>query len=341
MSFGKRLLKRLGYGALALLGLSVLSFIIARVLPGDPVRMALGPYAPEWVADRIRKQMHLDEPIYIQYFYWLRDALVGNLGESLFTRRSVAYDIIKFLPATLELILFSLGAHVILGVMFGVIAGRYTNTWIDNAVRVFSYIGAAVPDFVFAIVAIFIFGYAFHLFPCIGRLSSGVPSPPTITGMFTIDALITGNFATFVDALWHLILPSFSTILIPTSIEARITRSSVVENLNQDYILSAISHGLPERLIMLKYLLKPSLIPTVSVMGLNIACMLSSLFIIESIFSWPGFARYGMNAMFTKDLNAIVGVIMVTGVMYTVMNIIVDLVVERLDPRIRVTALSR
>jgi peptide/nickel transport system permease protein len=204
-------------------------------------------------------------------------------------------------------------------------------------IRIFSYIGAAVPPFVVAIIGIFIFAFNTNLLPVLGRISPGVPRPPTITGMITIDALITGNFAALIDSLWHIILPSLSMIFLPTALEARITRSSVVENLNKDYIQSAISHGLPERTIMLKYLLKPSIIPTVSDMALQIASMLSTLFVVETIFSWHGFAWYGMNAMLTKDLNAIIGVIMVTGVIYAVANIIVDIIVEWIDPRIRQT----
>lgn len=337
----KRLLIRIALAGFALVGLSIIAFVIARVLPGDPVRFALGPGAPEWVADRLREQMNLDKPIYIQYVLWLRDALSGNLGESLFTRQSVTSDILRLMPATLELILYSIVIQIGVAVVLGVISGRYANSWVDNLIRVFSYLGASIPHFVVSIILIFIFGYTYAILPYRGRLSSNIAMPPRITGMFTIDALFTGNLVTFADAFLHIILPALAAAFVNTAVLARIIRAGVVENKDQDYIMMATSHGIPERVIMLKYLLKPSIIPAVAVMGLSAASMLSYLFVIESIFSWPGFAWYGMNAMVTKDLNAMVGVIVVTGLVYAAINIFVDLFTEYLDPRIRAAVVSR
>lgn len=336
----KRLLPRLVTTAFAILGLSILSFLIARVLPGDPVRLALGPQTPQWVIDSLKQQMNMDKPIYLQYFYWLASALQGDLGFSLFTRRAVSMDILRFFPATLELILYSTVLQVVLSIVLGVVAGRYANTLIDNVIRVFSYIGAAFPPFVISIVEILVFGQWLHLLPYQGRLSTGVPMVPNITGMISIDALITGNMYTFVDAFLHIILPASAMAFTGTAVLARIIRAGVLENSNQDYILSATSHGIPERTIMLKYILKPSLIPATAVMGLQIGSMLSTLFITEVIFSWPGFAWYGMNAMLTKDINGIVGVIVVTGVVYAIINIAVDILTDYLDPRISATGMG-
>jgi len=327
--------KRAGYTVFVLLGLSILIFTLARVLPGDPARMALSPRAPEWAIEKLREQLRLNEPLPIQYIYWLRDAFSGSLGESLVTRRDVLVDISEFLPATLELLLFALIFDVIIAIPIGMLAGRKANTWIDNLVRGFAYIGVTIPAFVFAIIFLLIFGYILQIAPTVGRLSPGMVPPPRITGLLTIDSLITGNFSAFVDAVSHLILPSFALALGPIAQEARITRASVVENLNKDYILASTAHGLPERLIVLKYLMKPSLIPTVSIMGLDIASLMGWAFLVESIFNWPGMSRYGIIAMLRKDLNAIVGVVMVTGLVFAIANIIVDVIVSLLDPRIR------
>lgn len=329
------LLRRIGHLALVLLGLSIFIFVVARVLPGDPVRMALGANAPDYAVERYRKELHLDEPIYIQYYYWLAALFRGSLGSSIVTRRDVFTDIIQFLPATLELVILAAAIEIVVSTVLGVLAARRARTWVDTVIRVTAYLGIAIPSFVWAILFILIFGNFLRVFPVIGRLTPGVPAPPTITGMYTIDALITGNFATFIDAIKHILLPSLCLALPTLATMSRITRASVMENSQKDYILSATSHGISEKSILFKYLLKPSLIPTVTMSGLNFANYLAQAFLIELIFNWPGFSRYGMTALFNKDLNAIVGVVLTTGFIFAVAVIIADLLVISLDPRIR------
>jgi peptide/nickel transport system permease protein len=329
------LIRRAAHMAIALLGLSILIFIIARVLPGDPVLAALGPNAPEWVRERMRAAMHLNDPVYVQYYYWLRDALSGKLGQSLVTSRNVEVDIIAFLPATIELAAFTAIITVVFAISLGVIAGRHANTWIDNVVRGIAYIGVSIPSFVIAIILLLVFGYHLNIMPSQGRLSLSLIMPPHVTGLITIDALLAGKFDVFVDALWHLIMPALSLAAGTIAQEARITRANIVENSRKDYILSATSHGVPERLIVFKYLLKPSLIPTVSMTALDIASIIGGSFIVETIFNWPGFSKYGTTVILRKDLNAIVGVVMVIGAVFVVTNLIVDIIIGYLDPRIR------
>jgi len=337
----KFIAKRLAYSLLVLLGLSVLMFSIARVVPGNPARMALGPRAPEWAVQKLRDEMHLEDPLYVQYYYWLKGALHGDFGMSLVTRRSVAHDIKEFFPASLELALYTGIFMGIMGIVLGTISGWYSNTWVDNTVRIISYIGIITPSFVFAIFFVLIFGYILQVLPTMGRIPPSVAPPPQITGMITFDALITGNFAVFFSALKHLLLPAISLAMGPLSQEARITRTSLAGNMSKDYVAAERSCGLPERIIMFKYLLKPSLIPTVSIYGLDFAAIIGNAFIVELIFNWPGLSRYGMNAMLRKDLNATVAVVMVYGILFMTVNIIVDLVVSFLDPRIRLGAKSR
>lgn len=338
MQLGIFLLKRLGYSIFVLIGLSILVFIIARVMPGDPARLALGPRAAQWAVDQLRERMYLDKPLYVQYVYWVRDALHGDFGESLFTRREVSHDIKEFLPGTIELALFSGTIMAVFGIFFGAISARYSNTWIDNVVRMGSYIGVVTPSFVFAVLFLLAFGYVLHILPSFGRLSAGVAKPPVITGLIVFDGLITGHFAAIGDALLHLIMPGVALALGGMSQEARITRSAMSDNLKKDYIAAERAQGIPERVINLRYLLKPSLIPTVSILGLDFAALLANAFIVELIFNWPGMSRYGINAMLRKDLNAIIAVIMVMGVVFIIVNIIVDIVVGLLDPRIRLGA---
>jgi len=320
-----------------LLGLSMVIFLIARVMPGDPARMAVGSRAPQWVVDRLREQMHLNQPIYIQYGYWLGDALKGDFGLSLVTQRSVTKDVFEFFPASLELVLFSGVLSSFGGIGLGILSARYKDTWIDNFVRLFSYVGIVTPSFVFAILFILLFGFTLNWLPIIGRVSENVHLPPFVTGLVTVDALLAGQFSTFVDAIRHLLLPSLALAMGSIAQEARITRSSMADNLGKDYISAERALGIPENVVMGRFLLKPSLIPTISILGLDIASTFSVAFLVELIFNWPGIARYGMSSMLNKDLNSISAVILVLGTVFVIVNIIVDIVVAKLDPRIRLS----
>ena len=337
MSLVNFLARRLVYSLFVLFGLSIVIFVIARIMPGDPARMAVGARAPQWVVDRLREQMHLNESLPVQYYYWLSNAFQGDFGLSLVTQRSITNDIIEFFPASLELALCAGLLAGVGGISLGILSARYKDTWVDNLVRLFSYFGIVTPSFVFAILFILLFGFTLKWFPIIGRVSEDVAVPPLITGLITIDALIAGQYKTFLDAVVHLTLPAFSLAMGSIAQEARITRSTMADNLNKDYIASARALGISERLIMGRFLLKPSLIPTISILGLDIAGTLSIAFLVELIFNWPGLARYGMTAMLHKDLNAISAVILVFGAVFVIVNILVDIIVAQLDPRIRLS----
>ena len=335
MRFITFLVRRVIHSVFVLLGLSIVIFVISRIMPGDPARMALGARAPQWVVDNLREQMHLNDPLYAQYYYWLRDALHGDFGISLVTRRPVADDIKEFFPATFELTLF---AGIIMGgagIFFGTVSARHKDKWIDNMLRVVSYLGVVTPAFVFAVLFLLLFGMTLNWMPTMGRLSPEVSRPPPITGFITVDSLLTGNLTAFFDAIWHLVLPGIALAMGGLAQEARITRSTMSDNLTKDYIASERSLGIPEKVIMRRFLLKPSLIPTVSILGLDFAGTMSNAFLVEMIFNWPGSSRYGINAMLNKDLNAIAAVILILGVVFITVNILVDLIVAQLDPRIR------
>ncbi|NIQ32447.1 MAG: ABC transporter permease subunit [Nitrososphaeria archaeon] len=335
MKLSSYIAKRTVYVIFTLIGLSVLVFVIARVLPGDPARMAAGPRAPEWVIEQLRIQLRLDKPLYEQYFYWVGDVVRGDLGYSITSRRSLTIDVLEYLPASLELILLAAIFEVVGAFTLGVIAGRYSYKWPDNLVRVFSYVGISIPSFVWAIILLLLFAWMLPLFPTQGLLSYGVNPPPTITGMTTLDSLITGRVDAFLNVLWHMVLPALALCVGGMMQDARIIRAGMVENQDKDYITMASSQGLPERLIMFKYLLKPSVIPAVTVMGMDIAALLANAFLVERVYNWPGFSKFGITAMLNKDLNAIVALVLVIGVIYAIVNIAVDAMVAYLDPRIR------
>lgn len=325
--------KRIAFAAFTLFGLSVIIFTMARVLPGDPARMAAGPRAPEWVVEQIRQQLHLDKPLYVQYIMWLRDVFEGDLGYSIFTKRSVTLDVIEYLPASLELIAMAVVFQIIGAFVLGVLAGMHAYKWVDNAIRLFSYIGISIPAFAWAVIFQLIFAWWLGIFPVQGMLD--VPPPPRITGFVSIDSLLSGRFDAFIDLLKHMTLPALALAIGPMAQEARLIRAGMVDNRYKDYIVLMESHGLPRRALMFKYLLKPSIIPAVTVMGMDIASLLANAFLVEIVYNWPGFSRYGISVMMNKDLNGIVAVVMVIGVIFAIANIIVDIIAAYLDPRIR------
>jgi peptide/nickel transport system permease protein len=329
------ILKRTGYIVFSLIGLSVLVFVLARVLPGDPARAAAGNGASQYTIDQLRKQLGLDQPLYTQYFVWLNNVLHGNLGYSLTTRRDITADVIQYLPASIELIVLAATFQIAGAFILGIIAGRYSYKAPDNLVRVISYIGISIPAFVLAIILQLVFSWYFKLFPTTGELSAGITSPAAVTGFVTIDSLIAGKFYIFTNALWHMVLPALALCMGAMCQDARIIRSGMVENKDKDYISMATSQGLPDRTVTLKYLLKPSLIPAVTVMGLDIAALMANAFLVEQVFNWPGFANLGLTFMLNKDINGIVALVLVIGIMYAVANIVVDVLVAYLDPRIR------
>lgn len=335
MRMSTYIIKRILLVFFSLFGLSVLVFVLARVLPGDPVRMMIGPNAPQWVYEQTKKQLRLDRPIWEQYLYWLNDLFHGNLGYSILTRRSVTIDVIEYLPTSLELIFLASIFHIIGAFLLGVIAGRYCYKWPDNVVRIIAYIGISIPAFVLAIIFQLVFGHMLKWFPLQGIVSSGVELPARVTGFYTLDSLIAGRFDVFVDILWHMVLPALALCMGGMLQDARIIRSGMVENKDKDYISMATSQGLPERLIMFKYLLKPSVIPAVTVLGMDIAASLGNAFLVELVFNWPGFSKLGVRFLLNTDLNGIVALVLVIGIIYAIANIVVDILVAYLDPRIR------
>jgi peptide/nickel transport system permease protein len=330
------IVKKIGVYLLVLVGLSILVFIIGRVIPGDPARQALGPRAPESTVQALREEMNLDKPLIVQYGIWLKGAVSFDLGKSLLTRRPVIQDVKAYLPATMEIVAISAFFMAIGGILLGILATKYSNTWLDGLIRVISYLGIVSPAFVWAIIFILIFGYKVPIFPTTGRLALGMAAPPTVTGMYTIDYLLNGDFAGFKDALSHLILPAIALMLGGMAQAARITRSSMTDNSVKDYIVAMRAYGIPEKETLFKYLLKPSLIPTVSVISLDIAALFGSAFLVEQLFNYPGLSRYGMQAMLNKDLNAISAVVMILGFVFIIVNIVIDLVIAYLDPRVRI-----
>lgn len=329
------ILKRLGWALVVLFGLSVIIFSLMRVIPGDPARLALGPTVPEEIVEQYRERMHYNDPLPMQYYYWLSDVAHGDFGMSTVTKRPVAQDIQEFLPATLELVLWAGLPPILLALFLGVVGAMYNNRWPDYLIRFSSYIIIATPTFVWAVLFLLIFGYWLPILPSIGgRLTMGF-SVPNITGLVITDALLSGQPAAAWDAFMHLLLPALALSLGHTMQEARLTRSYMLENTGKDYITMITSQGVPKNVVNSTFLLKPSIIPTVSIMGLDIASIFGNAFLVETIFNWPGVSRYAMGAILGQDINAVCGVVLLLGVIFILTNLLVDMVVMILDPRMR------
>lgn len=313
----------------------MLIFTISRVLPGDPVRLALGPEASQEQVERVRVAMGLDQPIYVQYGDWFTGVLQGQWGASLRTGNNVLFDILIRLPATIELVVVALAFAIALGIPFGVIAGTNKDRWPDHVSRVLALSGVSMPRFWVGILLQILFVVVLGLLPLTGRLSDSVTPPPAVTHLYLVDSLIAGQWATFVDAAQHIVLPAFALGLSTLAQVMRLTRSDMIEESRKDYVLAARSYGLPSGLIKYKYMLKNAFSSSLTIIGLAFGFLLGNAFLVEIVFAWPGMARYGVKAILFQDFNAIVGVTLVVGVAFVTANLVVDVLYGYLDPRVR------
>lgn len=330
------IIKRLLLSILVIFGVSILIFTISRIIPGDPARLALGPRATNEAVEALRKEMNLDAPLPNQYVLWLKDVLNGDFGRSLTSKRPVAMDVKQFMPATVELMIFAALLMVIFSFLLGILSAKYKNSFFDGLIRIFTYAGIALPAFVIATMLLLLFGFVWEgVIPVLGRLSPGIEPPTHITGFYVLDSILTGKFSTAWDAFLHLLLPAIALSLGGMVQNARLLRSSLIDNMTKEHITVSKSFGLPQNLIMRKYLLKPSSASVVTVMGMDIASLFGNAFLVENIFNWPGLSRYGINSMLSKDLNSIVAVVLIVGTIFLIVNFIVDLITAALDPRIR------
>ncbi|QDY70447.1 ABC transporter permease [Qingshengfaniella alkalisoli] len=328
------LLRRLGISLIVLVGVSMLIFGIARVIPGDPARIALGPNATAEQIEKLRTDLHLDEPIYVQYGQFLKDLARGDLGVSLYTNRPVTTDIAEFLPATLELVIVAGIMMVGIGLPLGIWSARFRGKAADHLIRLLSLLGVSAPSFVWAVILMLLFAYFLPIFPIAGRISD-VYEIQRHTGFLLIDTLVAGNFKAFGDAAWHIILPAFALALSGIGQAARLTRANMIETYDKPYIEMAQAYGFKARRIANRYAFKPSLIPSLTVIGLDFAAMLGNAFLVEAVFAWPGLSRYGVNVILRKDLNAIIGTVLIISATFLIVNLIVDLLIAFLNPRIR------
>jgi len=314
------------------LGLLALIFVISRVMPGDPVRLALGPEATAQQIETYRRQLGLDRPLPAQFLHYLGGLARGDFGESIRTYRNVRLDVLDFLPATVELVLTALGLAVLIGVPFGVIAAVYHNTWVDNLTRLFAIPGVAMPRFWVGILLQIGLAYQLGLFPLVGRASR---PPARLTGLHLVDAALTGDVSAFLDSALHLMLPAF-TLALPTLAQLmRLTRASMIDVFRRQYVLVHRAYGYrPGRLVM-RYALRNGLTSVITLVGMTYGALIENAFLVEVVFSWPGISAYGAAAVVAKDFNAVVAVTLVIGLSFVLANVLVDVLYGVIDPRVR------
>jgi peptide/nickel transport system permease protein len=327
-------------GALVVLsiGITFIAFALTQLVPGDPIRANLGQIAqsdPQVVA-AFRHHYGLDKPLPVQYLKYLENLLHGDLGESEQTHDAVRHDLAQFIPATAELALTSMVIAVIVGVGLGVLAAVRRNRPTDHLLRLVSLGGISVPTFWLALICLYVFFFKLNWVPGGGRLDPGVLEPPHVTGFYTFDALVAGQWSTLWDAMRHLVLPSFVLALFNVGLLTRYTRSAVLEVIEEEYVQAARAKGLPERVVVLRHVLRAAMTSLVTVIGLAFANVMTGSVLVENIFAWPGIGQYAYHSATALDLPAIMGVSLFVAIVYIAINLIVDLLYGIIDPRIRV-----
>jgi len=321
------------------IGITAVTFVLTQLVPSNAVATNLGEQAagdPAAVA-AFRHHYGLDKPLPERYAIYLGHLLHGDLGQSSLTHNSVRSDLSQFIPATGELALYSVLFAAIVGIAFGVLAAMRRNRPTDHVLRVTSLAGISMPTFWIALVALYVGFYKLGWFPGADRLDPGTLPPPHVTGLYTIDALLAGKFGLAGQALHHLVLPALVLAAFNVSLLTRFTRSAVLEVIGNDYVRGARAKGLPERIVVVRYILRAALPSVVTVLGLVFANVLTGAVLVEKIFSWPGIGQYAYQAAVNLDVQAIAGVSIFVAVVYVTVNFVVDVLYGVIDPRIRIT----
>ncbi len=317
-----------------LLAISFVTFVLARLLPGDPVALILGPMSTTEARDNLRAEMHLDQPFYIQYYYYLRDLLSGDLGRAWTTSNAVLDDLIARFPATFELITYSLLLALIIGVAIGVATSFRPGGWVDRVTRLYGLLAGALPDFWLGLILIFFFYFKLRIFPApLGRLDPFLMPPEHITGMYTVDSLLTGNWECFWSAWAHLALPVLTLAFASAGAIMRMTRSTMIAILDGDFIRQGRMSGLPER-VLVRYAIRNALPPVVTLIAIIYGFLLGGAVLIENIFGWGGLGQYAVQSLAQSDYAALQGFVLVAATFTLFLYLIVDLLYFAIDPRI-------
>lgn len=339
MNVAMMILKRVAWIIPVVWGVVTLVFFVARIFGGDPVERFIPPDASDETREAIRHNMGLDQPLLIQYFSYLGGVLRGDLGTTYTTQNSVTADLVTRMPATLELALYALLIGSIVGIVLGVVAAVKRDTWADFLLRGVNVGGMAVPPFAVGLLLIFVFAVTMHVLPGpVGRLPIGMAPPPHVTGLYTWDSLIAGNLPLFWESARHLVLPVTALAIGIMAPMMRVTRNSMVDALESEYIRTAVAMGHTRRTIWFRYALKNTLLPVLTIFGEVLALAIGGALIVEWVFGWPGIGKYALNATIELDFGALQGTVLYASLIYVVVYLFVDILYLLVDPRTRTGA---
>jgi peptide/nickel transport system permease protein len=327
--------RRLALVAPTVLGVTLIVFVLARVIPGDPARLAAGEMATPAMVETFRREFQLDRPLHVQYGLYLWRMAQGDLGRSMFSGRPVLDDLRAFLPATLELTAASMLLALAIGVPAGVLAALYRNRWPDQVARLIALTGVSFPVFWLAMMLQLALAVHADVVPIGGRFPAALRGPKDVTGFYTLDFLLAGDWASVGIALTHMVLPAFCLAAGSIASITRITRTSVVEVLEKEFVRTARAMGLPERLVVAKYVLKNAFIATLTMIGVALTYMLAGSVLVESVFDWPGIGLYAFKSILQLDFQPISAFTVIVGVMVALVNLAIDTLYLVFDPRIR------
>jgi peptide/nickel transport system permease protein len=317
-----------------LLGVSIVVFFMVRAIPGDPAQIMLGQQATQEQVQQVRENLGLDKPILVQYGLFLKDAVRGDLGDSIVTGRPVTTELLVRLPATFELTAFAMLIAVLVGVPVGVISAVKQYSLLDKTTSVLALTGISMPIFWLAMILVVIFGVNLELLPFPGRLDP-TTAITSITGLVLVDSLLTLNFAGFWDGLLHLIMPALALGTIPMAVVMRMTRSSMLEVMNEDYVRTARAKGVVPWRVISKHALRNAMLPTITVIGLQVGLLMGGAILTETIFSWPGIGLYTYTSVSSRDYASIQGIVLYGALLFVLINLLVDILYAVLDPRVR------
>ena len=328
------ILKRLLQLIPVILGVTIIAFSLIHIAPGDPARTMLGQHATQKEINEIRDKYGLDEPIIVQYVIWLSDVIRGDLGRSIITNDLVINEISSRFPNTIELAITAMLFAILIGGLAGIISASRQYSVTDYTVMGVALFGISMPVFWLGIMLMMIFGVILGWLPIGGRIDLFIPYQ-RITGFLIIDSIITLNFPALISSIKHLILPAIALGTIPMAMIARVTRSSMLEVLRQDFIRTERAKGLSERAVIYKHAVRNAMVPVVTVIGLNFGLLLAGAILTETVFSWPGLGRLVVEAVYERDYPLVVGCILFFAVVFVIVNLITDILYTYIDPRIK------
>ncbi|GEN30954.1 peptide/nickel transport system permease protein [Cerasibacillus quisquiliarum] len=330
----KYILRRLAMLIPVLIGVSIITFSLIHLIPGDPARSMLGEKASEAQLELLREELGLNDSYLVQYGRFISNILRGDLGTSIQSKESIAYELAQKLPATIELSLFAMILAIVVGVLAGVISAVKQYSWFDHLSMTGALFGVSLPIFWLGLMMIWLFSVQFNILPPSGRMTTGVHLE-TITNFYLIDSLLTGNWEAFKDVLQHILLPGIALATIPMAIIARMTRSSMLEVMRQDYIRTAYAKGLKRFIIIFQHALKNAFLPVLTVIGLQFGTLLGGAVLTETIFSWPGVGRYVYLAVLGRDYPIVQSTILIIAAIFVFINLLTDILYKYFDPRIK------